>query len=638
MAEEALQHLLQLLQIERDEDRRQYEEQMIHTSLAERRRLGLTWYPVRIAGTGYGVGERFYVELERTQDQDQSHQLQPGRNVEFFSRHREREDAVSSVIQYAGQNRVKLFLPGDELPEWANEGKLGLTLLFDDTTYQEMREAVQEVRRAKNSRLAELRDVLYGVRQAQFDKLPVVDAPHLNESQRQAVAQALAARDVAIIHGPPGTGKTTTLVELIRQTLDTETQVLVCAPSNTAVDLLTERLAALGLRVLRVGNPARVSEDQLQHTVDAQLTTHADYAQVKKLRRQSDEYHRLARQYKRNFGHSEREQRRRLLAEARQLSREAARVEDYLLDKILSSAQVITATPVGSQQRMLEERFFSVCFIDEAAQALEPACWLPIRKAKKVVMAGDPFQLPPTVKSPEAERQGLGRTLIEKAMEQVRVPEGVVPRVDVMLQVQYRMHETIMGFSNGEFYGGALQAAESVRLAQLGDEGPVLEFVDTAGSGFEEEPEPEGSSLRNPEEAALLLRHLRQLLDSLPDETRAALRIGIISPYKAQVTLLRERLAADPIARIAALSVNTVDGFQGQERDIICVSLVRSNERGEVGFLADTRRMNVALTRAKRKLVVIGDSATLSTHPFYQRFLDYVEQHQAYRSAWEWMA
>jgi predicted DNA helicase len=428
------------------------------------------------------------------------------------------------------------------------------------------------------------------------------------------------------------------LVEAIFQTLKTEKQLLVCSPSNAAVDLLTEKLAARGVEVVRVGNPARVNEDMLLHTVDVKVQADRNFPLIKKLRKQADEYNRMARRYKRHFGKAERDQRKLILAEARKLSQEATTTEKYITDAIFDKAQVITCTLVGAANRALGNKTFSTVFIDEAAQALEPATWIPIAKSARVIFAGDHCQLPPTIKSIDAQTAGLGITLFEKSIAR--------QQADVMLNVQYRMHEQIMNFSNMQFYKGELQAADHVKNRTLGAGewlSQPLTFIDTAGCGFDEKFNSENQSISNTEEASLLLKHLSNLIERIqttnPDILQKPFQVGIISPYRAQVEYLQEQIKTYPLlaALGKAISIGTVDGFQGQEREVMYISMVRSNDRGEIGFLADIRRMNVALTRAKMKLVVIGDSATLANHSFYQSFLEYVEQANAYKSAWEFM-
>lgn len=643
--------LLELLKIEKDEDQRQYHNQMILTPLNERKKKGVSWYPVVIKDTEVGSGENYYLSLERTTELDQNHSFQVGDMVSLFNNTNSKQAkkaAISGVITYIKKNTMRVGFSVDELPEWVEYGSLGVDLLFDAVTYKEMGEAIRQVIKTEDPRVMTLRDVLIGRKKAQFlskEEFPeYYQVAALNGSQNEAIQNILRAKDVAIIHGPPGTGKTTTMVSAVKMTLEREKQVLVTAPSNTAVDLLTKRLLAKGVSVIRIGNPARVNEDLIPFSLEAQIAQHPDYKLLKKLRRDAEEYKKMAAKYKRNFGKEEREQRKLLFAEASKLKHEAYALEKYMVDSLLNNTQVITATLVGSVNRFIRYRRFSTVFIDEAAQALEPACWIPIIKSERVILAGDHCQLPPTIKSFEAARGGLTNTLFEQIIQQ--------QSVDVMLKTQYRMHAHIMQFSNQEFYHDELQAGDTVvghRLfahAELQNDviNQSVEFIDTAGCGFDEKTQAEGGSKFNPDEANILVKHwlhLAQQVQLLEPQLLAEgkFSVGIISPYQAQVKHLKELLHDHPdLVDLAPwTTINSIDGFQGQERDVIYISLVRSNDKGKIGFLEDTRRMNVALTRARKKLVVIGDSGTLGQNSFYQHFLDYIDQIGAYRSAWEWM-
>lgn len=643
--------LLELLKIEKDEDQRQYHNQMILTPLNERKKKGVSWYPVVIKDTEVGSGENYYLSMERTTELDQNHSFQVGDMVSLFNNTNSKQAkkaAISGVITYIKKNTMRVGFSVDELPEWVEYGSLGVDLLFDAVTYKEMGEAIRQVVKTEDPRVMALRDVLIGKKKAQFlskEELPeYYQVAALNNSQNEAIQNILRAKDVAIIHGPPGTGKTTTMVSAVKMTLEREKQVLVTAPSNTAVDLLTKRLLAKGVSVIRIGNPARVNEDLIPFSLEAQIAQHPDYKLLKKLRRDAEEYKKMAAKYKRNFGKEEREQRKLLFAEASKLKHEAYALEKYMVDSLLNHTQVITATLVGSVNRFIRYRRFSTVFIDEAAQALEPACWIPIIKSERVILAGDHCQLPPTIKSFEAAKGGLTNTLFEQIIQQ--------QSVDVMLKTQYRMHAHIMQFSNHEFYHNELQAGETVvghRLfahAELQNDviNQSVEFIDTAGCGFEEKTQAEGGSKFNPDEANILVKHwlhLAQQVQLLEPQLLAEgkFSVGIISPYQAQVKHLKELLHDHPdLVDLAPwTTINSIDGFQGQERDVIYISLVRSNDKGKIGFLEDTRRMNVALTRARKKLIVIGDSGTLGQNSFYQHFLDYIDQIGAYRSAWEWM-
>ena len=457
-------------------------------------------------------------------------------------------------------------------------------------------------------------------------------ATRLNDSQQEAVNKILAANELAIVHGPPGTGKTTTLVQAIKALLQQERQqVLVVAPSNAAVDLLSEKLSDEGLNVVRVGNPARVNERQMELTLDSKIAAHNSAKEIKRLKRQASEYRDMAHKYKRNFGAAEREQRNALFAEARNISKEIEQTEQYIVKDILSRADVVTATLVGANHYTVRHLRYHTVVIDEAGQALEPACWIPILKAKKVIMAGDHQQLPPTIKS-EAVAKELCTTLMEKLVD-------LHPEAVVLLKEQYRMNEVIAGFPSRELYEGKLKAAPSVAHWKLFAADLPLLFIDTAGCGFEEKRED--ISLSNPEEARFLLEQVSRYVQELQIiyTTSAFPNIAVISPYRHQVEILKEGVPSHSSLQElnGVLSVNTIDSFQGQERDAVFISMTRSNADSTIGFLTDIRRMNVAMTRARKKLVVVGDSATLSQFPFYADFIQYAQEHNAYQSAWELM-
>ncbi|HYG40260.1 MAG TPA: AAA domain-containing protein [Cytophagales bacterium] len=631
-------HLSDLLKIEEEEDKNQYNNKVLKYSLFERKQQGITWYPLIIRESYYGVGERLIVELERPSDKHIPHQFQTGRTAALFSNSERGEKlAVNGVVSAVRDNQLRITLNVDELPDWAQRGKLGLDLLFDESSYKEMRITLNKVKKAEG-RLAELRDILLGFTPANFKPLKEkVNIPSLNFSQNDAINNILSAEDAAIIHGPPGTGKTTTLIEAIIATLKNEKQVLVSAPSNNAVDLLTQKLSERGINVLRFGNPARISESLIHHSIDVKVTEHKDFKSIKELKKRASEFRNMASKYKRHFGREERNQRKALYDEAYKILDEANKIESYIVEDLIEKAQVITCTPVGSVNYLLRDRTFNTVFIDEAAQALEPASWIPITRAKKVIFAGDHFQLPPTVKSDEAARKGLAVTLFERTIK--------VQKADVMLKVQYRSNEEIMGFSSNYFYKNDLHADDSVKNNALAPGNTIdllskpVEFIDTAGCGFNETYETSDTSVENAEEADLLIKHLRHLKETMDSQNInfSQFSVGIISPYKAQVNILKEKFLQDEWVGFTNIAVNSVDGFQGQERDIIYISLVRSNSENEIGFLKDYRRMNVALTRAKKKLIIIGDSATLSTDEFYLKFLEYVEKIGAYKSAWEFV-
>jgi len=672
--------LLELLRQEKEEDYRSFLQTVREKPLSERVEQGYTWYPLNVLQTGFALGEKAFVIVERTNRLNEPHHLRAGQSVSLFTQapHIEQPEK-QGVINYVERNRMKIILNARDVPDWISAGQLGVDMLFDDRSYREMERALEKVLAAKGDRLAELRDRASapGPRSKGEEEMSSLQGYSpalswsggqglrpLNPSQQAAVQAIIENRDIAVIHGPPGTGKTTTLVAAIQLLCERENTVLVTAPSNTAADLLTERLADSGLNVVRIGNISRVDDSVLEHTLDAILAKHPESKNIKKVKIQAAEYRRQARRYKRSFGHEERREREHLKTQARELEAWANDLEDRLVDQVLTSAQAITCTLVGAAHPLLDKRKFRTCVIDEAAQALEPACWIPIAKCSRVVLAGDPFQLPPTVKSLEAARAGLSTTLIERCIE--RLPDRVS-----LLTVQYRMHQAIMDFSNQYFYGGALVAHESVatRLFGNAETSSVVTFVDTAGCGFDERIQESSGSLHralsryNPEEALLVREHLLQLLHQLsgeqlhaphnegnsPQET-AFPSIGILSPYREQVTCLEQIFQEDPTFthllktrnqklcnQEPTLTINTIDGFQGQERDVIYISLVRSNSKHEIGFLQDYRRMNVAMTRARMALIVVGDSATIGSNKFYQAFLDYCGERGEYKTAWEFM-
>ena len=625
-----LYNLVELLKLEKEEDLEQFKVVIQNLSLSEKRKKGYTWYPLSLVKSGYTIGDRAFVVVEKTTDTVRQHRFRPGKTVNFYTQQSGAyQPEKTGIINFVDKNKMKIVLNSKDLPDWISLGQIGVDLLFDDRTYMEMEKALKKVIEAKSNRLSELRSILLGKQEALFNPLAYpITIPQLNPSQNEAVNTILAARDIAIIHGPPGTGKTTTLVYAVKKLVELEHTVLVCAPSNAAVDLLTERLSALELNVVRIGNISRVDESIIQHTLEHRLSKHPESKNIKKIKIQAAGARRNANKFKRRFGAQERQERKDLYKEARELTDWANQLEERMVGQILSAAQVITCTFVGASNRMLEKLKFKTVVIDEAAQALEPANWIPITKASKVVLAGDPFQLPPTVKSNAAQRKGLNITILEKAIERL---EGVC-----LLNTQYRMHQDIMGFSNIQFYNNKLLAHESVKdqVLEISDNTPVT-FIDTAGCGFEEKVNEEFKSKSNPDEFGILLEHLYLLIQGFEEKTLPS--TAIISPYREQVIHMKKTISEDERLEGQDILVDTIDAFQGQERDIVYISLVRSNAKGEIGFLNDYRRMNVAMTRAKKKLIIIGDSSTIGGNKFYDDFLEYAEVYGLYKSAWDYM-
>jgi len=648
-----LRHVRALMQLEQKEDQAHFKLKSASASIKERRRRGLTWYPVTITHEDIGFGGKVLLELERPAHRQDLHLFQVGKNAALFSNSAGHSGAdrpmLSGVVTSVRRNKLLLATTKEALPDWLlDESMLGIDLTFDEVSYREMNQALGEVMGAHGNRLAELRDTLLGARQASFREHKADDLFYpsvLNDSQLAAVRHVITAQDVAIIHGPPGTGKTTTLVQAILETIRRERRVLVCAPSNTAVDLLTEKLAERSVNVIRIGNPNRVSDLLLKHTLDAVVMAHPSYGKMHAMRQTADQHRetagQLANEHVRHFGFEERQHRQWLREEARTLRQAAGDLERFITEDVLESVQVITCTLVGASHSQMRHLSFETVFIDEAAQAIEPGCWIPIAKGQRIVLAGDHHQLPPTVKSEKAAREGLRETLFEKCIQRQ-------PHTARMLTVQYRMHTHIMGFSSEKFYGGQLVPHPSVCYADLADydprfaSDPPVEFIDTAGCDFLELAIPESRSTANPQEAHVLLERLAQLIApcepaASPDDAEhpqallgMGVSIGVIAPYRAQINYLKDAIEDQEVLNDLLLrrrlSVGTVDSFQGQERDIIAISLTRSNTQGEIGFLSDIRRMNVGMTRARRKLLLVGDSSTLCCHPFFVDLLAYVKR------------
>ncbi|HMJ68870.1 MAG TPA: AAA domain-containing protein [Cyclobacteriaceae bacterium] len=637
---EELQKTLELIRMERLADLEYYRQKVLLRSLHQRTEDGVTWYPVRLKRDYIGTGERLTIEVERTNHIDRPHAFQSGKSVSVFSNAsgKPEKEHVNGVVNFVKDNTMVVTINGDEFPDWIVDGGLGVDVMFDEMTYKEMEFALREVIRAEDNRVAEFREILLGDSPATSDpKKAGIDpsSPQfslLNNSQVNALKTVGASNSVAFIHGPPGTGKTTTLVQAISIAVKEERQVLVSAPSNAAVDLLAEKLSEIGLNVLRIGHPARVTEQALSKTLDARIADHDNYSELKELRKKMEQVRSKAFKFKRTFGYHEKQERRMLLQESKLLKADADMLEFYIVNDLLNKSDVICCTLVGASHPVLKGRKYKTAFIDEAAQALEPACWIPILRTQRIVFAGDHCQLPPTIKSAEAAKMGLAVTLFEKGIHKH-------PEMSSLLQVQYRMNENIMEFPSKWFYEGKLVAHESVKSGLLRPYQSPVDFIDTAGSGYEEAQDPETLSRYNEEEANLTLKIVEKLVEEIGinEWVEEKISMGIITPYRAQVNHLSKLVESSPaLITIGKLvTVNTVDAFQGQERDVIVISLVRSNSKGEVGFLNDIRRTNVAMTRARKKLIIIGDSATLGSHPFYLELIEFVQQKGFYKSAFE---
>ena len=614
-----LQQQQLLLRMEYEYEKEEFKRQTENMGIARKVKRGLCWYPATPGRSYYNSLNQLVIEITHTENTDIEHNFEFGRPVCFFRQSADGKITYmnfTATVSYADETRMVAIMPGaGAVMEVQETDNLGVQLYFDETSYRTMFEALEDTLRSKGNRLAELRDILLGTSKAGFRELYPVRFPWLNSTQETAVNKVLCARDVAIVHGPLGTGKTTTLVEAIYETLHREPQVLVCAQSNTAVDWISEKLVDRGVNVLRIGNPTRVNDKMLSFTYERRFENHPLYPELWSIRKNLRELGSRARR----GSYDEREGVRSRMSRLRD---RATALEIQINAELFDGAHVIASTLVSSNHRLLNGRRFGTLFIDEAAQALEAACWIAIRKADRVVLAGDHCQLPPTIKCYEAARGGLERTLMEKVVSNK-------PAVVSLLKVQYRMHEEIMKFPSQWFYNGELEAAPEVRYRGILDWDTPIHWIDTSEMDFKEEFVGETFGRINKAEADLLLSELKIYINRISGNRILEEKIdfGIISPYKAQVQYLRNKIKADASLKPyrSLFTVNTVDGFQGQERDVIFISLVRTNEEGQIGFLNDLRRMNVAITRARMKLVILGEAETLKHHGFYRRLLEFIQ-------------
>lgn len=622
-----LQRQRMLLEIEYNHEKEEFRKQTETMGVERKVRRGDAWFPISIGRSYYNSLNQMVVEVMRQPGSDIEHNFEAGRPVCFFTIKNDTSTAgakatkggsklqylsFTATVSYAEQDRmVVALLDSGRIVDLQRQDALGVQLFFDETSYRLMFEALDRVIRARSGRLVDLRDIFYTKAPASRYTFDAMRFPWLNASQEKAVNEVLWAKDVAVVHGPPGTGKTTTLVEAIFETLRRESQVLVCAQSNMAVDWISEKLVDRGINVLRIGNPTRVNDKMLSFTYERRFEAHPDYPQLWSIRKAIREL-----RQQRKHADSWHQKMDRLKSRATEL-------ELRIRSSLFGEARVIASTLTGAANRVLEGEKYSTLFIDEAAQALEAACWIAIRKAGRVILAGDHCQLPPTVKSIMALKGGLGKTLMERIVE--NKPETVT-----LLKMQYRMNEQIMKFSSEWFYHGMVESAPTVSHRGILDYDTPMMWIDTAECDGKEEFVGENFGRINRAEAELTLQTLQQYLEKIGKQRilEESIDVGIISPYRAQVQLLRKELRKREFFRPYRhlLTVNTVDGFQGQERDIILISLVRSNDGGDIGFLRDLRRMNVAITRARMKLIILGSSETMTSHPFYKKLYEYVGQ------------
>ncbi|WP_314713560.1 AAA domain-containing protein [Segatella salivae] len=620
-----LQRQKMLLQMEYYTEKEAFRKQTEAMGLLRKVKRGDAWFPLSVGRSYYNSMNQMALEVRRTADQDIEHNFEFGRPTIFFTLQKENGETkerlhyfnFSCVVSYVDGDNMVVILPdaGRVIDLQHAQGQVGVQLFFDETSYKCMFDALDRVINAKGNRLAYLRDLFYSGQQAQRFTFDSQRFPWLNPTQERAVNEVLWAKDVAVVHGPPGTGKTTTLVEAINETLMKESQVLVCAQSNMALDWISEQLVDRGINVLRIGNPTRVNDKMLGFTYERRFESHPDYPQLwairKAIRELRSHRKRGDERFHQKFEH---------------LKARATELEIRINSNLFDEARVVASTLVGSANRVLEGMKFGTLFIDEAAQALEAACWIPMRRVTRVVLAGDHCQLPPMVKSIAALKAGLGKSLMERIVEHK-------PDVVTLLKIQYRMNEKIMKFSSDWFYHGEVESAPQTRNRGILDLDEPIEWRD---SKVDDEEGDSGESFVGESFGRINKAEAQLTLDTLEDYFKKIgkqrildehIDVGVISPYRAQVQylrrLIRKRESFKPYRH--SISVNTVDGFQGQERDIILISLVRSNDQGQIGFLNDLRRMNVAITRARMKLIILGDKATLCRHPFYRKLNEAIE-------------
>lgn len=612
-----LSYLDELLKMEQEYEAEAYSRSLSSGNISGRANEPDCKYPIVIAGSGYNALDQLIMTVTYETDGDEvENDFEPGQPVAFFFLS---DDGKSVELPYGcfvdsyKEGVIQIQIPNmsalSSIKDRFRQRLMGVRVSIDNTSYRVMHESLQSAIRSDNEKFIHLREALIGSLVPRFRQLPPIDSPWLNDVQNKAVRKSVAAMEVSVVHGPPGTGKTTTLIEAVVETLRRETQVLVCAPSNAAVDWISEQLSKRGVSVLRIGNPLKMSDEMLSCSYERRYSDHPDYPELWNIRKTLRE----------GFGEKHSRDKQNLI---RRLKKRQTELEIKINADLFEQARVVSCTLIGSAYHILEHRHFSTLFIDEAAQALEPACWTAILKADRVILGGDHCQLPPTVKCVEAARKGLSDTLMQHL---VRTKPGCV----TLLSTQYRMHRDIMDFSSRWFYHGVLKASDDVadRLVQLMD--IPLVWIDTVKCGFDEMQNKAMSRL-NAEEAKLVVHTLRDYVDLIGLERIAADRVdfGIISPYRAQVRMIRRLLKLQRFYRRlrGQVSVNTVDGFQGQERDVIIISMVRDNDKGDIGFLGDLRRMNVAITRARMKLIIIGNSETLSRHRFYNALFEHFRE------------
>ncbi len=621
--------LLKALDAEKQQEEDYYESIASNQPIKSQQQAGLAVFPLRLNSQHYTVGDMIELSFEQTGNLDIKHKLRVGAGVQLVQT--QSDLAITGVLSYVRRQTFKIMVHDDQLDGnyISTSQAYALRITYDSRPHNVMKESLNQIlNHIGKDHIAHKVQAFYQQWQMSTPKADVTiseEVSKLNPSQINAISEAYSAFPYHVIHGPPGTGKTTTLIGLIQMLSIKEKNILVCAASNNAVDLLAEKCHEVGLNVVRVGNIARMSDDLIPLSLNEKVRNHKDWNHIKKVKIEAEEARKQAKKFKRSFGPEERRQRTMLMKEFKELKKWARDLEQKLVQQVLSDAQVIATTLIGSHNNIMKDMRFKTVIIDEASQTLEPECWTAILKAERVIFAGDHQQLPPTVKSNKAKELGLQVTLFDHLIK--------YDTNQSLLDTQYRMNDAILSYSNKRFYAGRLKSADQVKHHTIKDDKAPLVFIDTAGTGFEEEMNPQQRSYKNPGEFFIIREHMLSMIERIAGST-----IGIISPYKEQVRHIQSTIGEIEEFNHLDIQIDSIDGFQGQEKDIIYISLVRSNDGNNIGFLEDFRRLNVALTRARKKLVIVGDSSTLVSSKMYNELVSHVETVGEFKSAWEYMS
>ncbi len=622
--------IAEAIEAERAGEEAYYSSILAEKSIAKRIEAGVLWYPALLVSSHYSIGEYLELTFEKIKHLQVNHKFRTGIACRIFLEG-DPTFSVGGTISFVRKYKIKILLNSQSIikEDIEKHTHYGIEMVYDERPYKVMKETTNSVLKSQLPFVNTITDSIINSTSPNYidqNMIPFETASFqkLNISQQLAITNCLQESHISIIHGPPGTGKTTSLVALIEQLTKRGLRILVCAPSNNAVDLLTIRLDAIQIPILRTGNVTRIGEKISHLTLAEKIRNHKEWAHIKKVKIEAEQAKRLALKYKRSFGRDERMERKMLFKESRALYDWAKDLERTLVDNIMEKTKVVASTLVGAAHYSLNDYIFDVVIIDEASQALEPECWIAFLKAKKIILAGDHKQLPPTVKSKKAIELGFTNTILDQL--------SPVKEINHLLDTQYRMHPNILSFSNKRFYQNKLKSDATLVTRQVSSHLYPIVWVDTAGCGFEEAFNDEHKSYSNEGEYFILREYILQIKDHLE-----GLEIGVIAPYSGQVKYIRDQAHQEELFKGLDIEIDSIDGFQGQEKDVIFLLFTRSNANGIIGFTADERRLNVALTRAKHSIVTIGDSATMCQTKLYDDLYSHIENTGIIQSAWEYM-